>query len=110
MLVPLGRKSWMLITSRLALSITQRDTKAPAWPWARAIPLSLVSSWFISSVKLPSPLSTAHAVGDAHHAVAVHLIAHREQGGELHLGIAEGDVGPPEQGQIDCTTMDVSSF
>jgi hypothetical protein len=46
-------------TCRVSLSITHLETNAPVAPWARTTPSPAGISWFISTVKVPSPLSKA---------------------------------------------------
>ena len=43
----------------MSLSIVHFDTKAPFAPCARTMPSPAPSSWFISTVNVPSPLSNA---------------------------------------------------
>jgi hypothetical protein len=46
-------------TPRVALSMTNWETKAPMAPWSRTMPTVLVISWFIRTVTVPLPLSKA---------------------------------------------------
>src|SRR5262245_10576055 len=46
-------------TFRSLLLITHFDTNEPRLPWARFTPAVLPSSWFITTVNVPSPLSNA---------------------------------------------------
>src|SRR5262249_48295251 len=52
-------RSCPLSTCREFLSMTYSETNAPAEPWSRVTPTVLPSSWFMSTVKVPSPLSNA---------------------------------------------------
>src|SRR6266542_130651 len=46
-------------TVRSLVRMIHFETNAPAAPWARTMPAELGSSWFISTVNVPSPLSNA---------------------------------------------------